>query len=434
MVYVTASSGSNPARMTSLQHGTNVEHVIRGVQVTGGSCTVAPVALTGSPADYSITSAFTFTPSSAREVLLGGDYSRLNMQLTGGASYKENGSVKDAVDIAADNGWNIVRLRVYNDPGNSSYSPSSYMSPGFVNTADMLRLAAKAKAKGLQIFLSLHYSDYWTNPGCQNVPHEWSGKNENQLKTAVYDFTKDVLQQMSAQGTLPEYVSIGNETNAGMLFGGGTNGTGQNATYYTKYDKFVGFFNQGAQAVRDYAPSAKIAVHFTNPQQNNVINSLCGYMKTYGADYDIIGISYYPYWTGTMSCAAFRTLADNVASTYNKQVMIMETAVNWNTKTYYNDNGQLTDQGYYESIYPASEENQRNYLQELINEVKKSSSILGLLYWDPVTVKLSTWSYTYYGTSGTISNYDNGTINQNAALFDFYGNRLAAWDAFKYNN
>lgn len=431
---MTASSGSNPARMTTLQYGTNVEHVIRGVQVNGGSCTVGPVAIGGSPAEYSITSQYTFTPSSARNFLWGGDYSRLNMQITGGAFYKENNSTKDAVDIAADNGWNIVRLRVFNDPGNRSFSPSSYMSPGFVNTADMLRLATKAKAKGLQIFLSLHYSDYWTNPGCQNAPHEWSGYSEAQLKTAVYDFTKDVLQQMAAQGTLPEYVSIGNETNAGMLFGGGTDGTGQNASYYTKYDKFVGFFNQGAKAVREVAPSAKIAVHFTNPQQNNVINSLCGYMQTYRADYDIIGISYYPYWTQTMSCAAFRTLADNVASTYNKQVMIMETAVNWNTVTYYNDAGQLKDQGYYESIYPASEENQRNYLQELINEVKKSSSIIGLLYWDPVTVKLSQWNYTYYGVSGSISNYDNGTINQNAALFDFNGNRLPAWDAFKYNN
>ena len=110
------------------------------------------------------------------------------------------------------------------------------------------------------------------------------------------------------------------------------------------------------------------------------------------------------------------------------------TAVNWNTVTYYGSAGQLEDQGYYESIYPASEENQRNYLLELANEIKKSSSVIGYVYRDPVTVKLSTWSYTYYGTSGSISNYDNGTINQNAALFDFNGNRLAAWDAFKYNN
>ena len=388
---MTASSGSNPVRMTSLQYGENITHVIRGVQVTGGSCTVSSVEATSAPAAYSILGDITYTPSSAYTFLQGGDISRLNQQITGGASYKENNSAKDMVQIAADNGWNIVRLRVYNDPGNQSYTPSKYMSPGFVNTADALRLAAKAKAKGLKVWLSFHYSDFWTNPGCQNIPHDWSGKNENQLKTAVYDFTKDVLQQMSAQGTLPEYVSIGNETNAGMLFGGGTDGTGQNSAYYTKYDKFVAFFNKGAQAVREVAPNAKIAVHFTNPQQSNVINSLCGYMRSYNADYDIIGISYYPFWTQTMTCAQFCSLADNVASTYHKDVMIMETAVNWNTVTYYNDAGQLTDQGAYESIYPAAKENQRNYLQELCNEIKKSSSVLGLLYWDPVTTGPARW-------------------------------------------
>ena len=426
-----ATSGSNPMRMTSLQYGTNVAHVIRGVQVSGGSCTVGPMAADASPVDYEITSAFTFTPSSARTFLMGGDYSRLNMQLQGGASYKEGGVTKDAIDIAVDNGWNIVRLRVFNDPGNKGYSPSSYMSPGFVNKADALRLAAKAKAAGMEILLTFHYSDYWTNPGVQNIPHDWNGKNFNQLKAAIYDFTKDVLDDMNAQGTLPAYVSIGNETNSGLLFGGGTEGTNYNS-YNCDYEKYVAFFNQGAQAVRDVSSAIKVVTHLTSP--NGTASYVLGQMNTYEADYDVIGISYYPFWTETMMASDFCSQADSWASTYGKDVLIMETAVNWNTITYYGDAGQLTNQGAYESIYPASAENQRNYLQEIINQIKMSDSVIGLIYWDPVTVKLSTWNYTYYGTSGTISNYDNGTINQNAALFDFNGNRLPAWDAFKYNN
>ena len=419
--------------MTSLQYGTSVQHVIRGVLVSGGSCTLSTTAAGSSPASYSIdASSITYTPSSAYTFLQGGDYSRLNMMLTGGASYKENGSTKDAVQIAADNGWNLVRLRVYNDPGNSSYSPSSYMSPGFVNKADALRLAKKAKDAGMDVLLSFHYSDYWTNPSSQNVPHEWSGYSESQLKTAVYNFTKEVLDAMNSQGTLPAYVSIGNETNSGLLFGGGTDGSNTNSSYYAKYDKYVAFFNQGAQAVREVSSSIKVVTHLTSP--NGTASYVLGQMKNYGADYDVIGISYYPYWTESMSAAALCSAADGWASTYGKEVLIMETAVNWNTVSYYGDAGQLKDQGYYESTYPASEENQRNYLQELANEIKKSSSVIGYLYWDPVPVKLSNWTYTYYGTSGSISNYDNGTINQNAALFDFEGNRLSAWDAFKYNN
>lgn len=335
-----------------------------------------------------------------------------------------NGQEKDIFVLMKELGMTAVRLRVWVDPVSYGYGP-------WCNKADVIGKAKRANAQGLDILVNFHYSDFFADPVSQNIPHEWSGKNFSQLKTAIYDFTKDVLDAMNDQGTLPAYVSIGNETNSGLLFGGGTDGTGYNS-YNCDYEKYVAFFNQGAQAVRDVSSSIKVITHLTSP--NGTAGYVLGQMNTYNADYDIIGLSYYPYWTETMSAAAFCTAADGWASTYGKPVLIMETAVNWNTVTYYGGAGQLEDQGYYESIYPASEENQRNYLLELANEIKKSSSVIGYVYWDPVTVKLSTWSYTYYGTSGSISNYDNGTINQNAALFDFNGNRLAAWDAFKYNN
>ena len=426
IVYATASSGSGPARMTPIRYGSGVKHIIRGVQVSGGSCTFSTVEADSSPADYSV-SDIQFNPSAEWTWLQGGDYSRLNLELDHGVSYKVGGSVKDAVDIAVENGWNIVRLRVFNDPGNTAYSPSIYMTKGYVCLDDMLKLARKAKKAGLKILLTLHYSDYWTDPLIQNPPHEWSGYTEPQLRQAVYDFTYDVLVNMDAQNTPPQYVAIGNETNTGMLYGGGINKTGYNTAYRNNPAQFAAFFNQGAKAVRDVLPSSKVVLHLANPHSN--LGSLLSSLNSNSLDYDILGISYYPFWSG-FTASEFVSRADGFATTAGRKVMVMETGFNWSTVTYYGDAGQLENQGPYETVYPASPENQRNYLQELLVELKKSSSVIGVFYWDPLTVRLNSWA----GMDNSGPNHDNGTVTHNSSLFDFDGNALEGWKAFKYNN
>ena len=426
IVYAAASSGQGPARMTPIRYGTGVKHVIRGVQVSGGSCTFSTVEADSSPAEYSV-SDIQFTPSEEWTWLQGGDFSRLNLELDHGVTYKDGGSVKDAVDIAVENGWNIVRLRVFNDPGNTAYSPSIYMTNGYVCLSDMLKLAKKAKKAGLEILLTLHYSDYWTDPLIQNPPHEWSGYSESQLRQAVYDFTHEVLVSMEARNTPPAFVAIGNETNTGMLYGGGINKTGYNSAYRNNPAQFAAFFNQGAKAVRDVFPSSKVVLHLANPHSN--LGSLLSSLNSNLLDYDILGISYYPFWSG-FTASEFVSRADGFAATAGRKVMVMESGFNWSAATYYGDAGQLENQGPYETVYPASPENQRNYLQELLVELKKSSSVIGVLYWDPLTVRLNSWD----GMDNSGPNHDNGTVTQNSALFDFDGNALEGWKAFKYNN
>lgn len=424
IVYALASSGTE--RMTPIRYGSSVRHVIRGVRVSGGTCTLRTVAPDGTPAPFSL-SGIEYTPSSEYTWLQGGDFSRLNLELEHGVSYKSAGSVKDPVDIAVENGWNIVRLRVFNDPGNTAYSPSIYMTKGYVCLNDMLKLAKKAKRAGLKILLTLHYSDYWTDPLIQNPPHEWSGYTEPQLRQAIYDFTYEVLVNMDAQGTPPQYVAIGNETNTGMLYGGGIDKKGYNTAYRNNPAQFAAFFNSGAKAVRDILPDSRVVLHLANPHSS--LGSLLSSLNSNSLDYDILGISYYPFWSG-FTASEFVSRADGFATTAGRPVMVMETGFNWNTVTYYGDAGQLENQGPYETVYPASPENQRNYLQELLVELKKSDSVMGVLYWDPLTVRLNSWA----GMDNSGPNHDNGTVTQNSSLFDFDGNALEAWKAFKYNN
>ena len=428
IVYVSASSGSNPVRKTPLRYGTDILHMIRGVKVSGGKCTVETHALGHSPAEFSL-SDFSFSPGAEWNWLQGGEMSRLNMELDYGVTYKENGKVKDPVQIAVDNGWNFVRLRIYNDPGNPDYYPSNCMTAGYTCVEDMLKLARKASAAGLQILLTLHYSDYWSDPGQQIVPHEWNGYTESQLKQAVYDYTVDVLSRMVAQGTPPQFVAVGNELNKGMFFGRDTH-----HYYFDNLPKLVSFFNEGARAVRETVPSAKVIFHLTNIQAKDVIDYKLSKVKALKIDYDILGLTYYPFWTH-LTNEQFVALAEQYSSTSGKKVIVMESGINWNPVTYYNDEGQLKNQGPYDDIYPPTEEGQRNYIEEELVELKKSSCVVGMIYWDPYTVRLLNFDGMDHLEDGVmVPNHDNGTITQNAAMFDFSGNMLDVWNAFKYNN
>ena len=138
-------------------------------------------------------------PTTGKPALLkGGDVSFLTLIEQKGGKFYQDSEAMDCMKLLAGNGFNIVRLRLYNDPGNNSYSPSSKMYPGIDDEADILSLAKRARSEGLQIQLTFHYSDYWTNGSDQNKPHDWEGVGYATLKTKVYEYTKVFLQKMVA--------------------------------------------------------------------------------------------------------------------------------------------------------------------------------------------------------------------------------------------
>lgn len=192
-------------------------------------------------------------PVETREIIKGGDITFLSyVEDGGGKFYDANAAERDALDILKESGMNLVRLRLYNDPGNPSFSPSDKMPKGYQDEEDMLSLARRAAAKGFGILLTFHYSDYWTNGTDQIKPHQWKDLDFNGLRKAVYDYTLDILHKMSGQGTPPEYVSLGNEIQAGMLYPDGA---------VKNMDKFCALLGEAARAVRTAAPKARIVIH-----------------------------------------------------------------------------------------------------------------------------------------------------------------------------
>lgn len=405
--------------------GVLTEGYVRGIEVRGGSCTISL-----KDAEASQFSNIRLVKTDKTYSLLkGGDISMLSyVEQNGGKFYDENGNAVEMPKYMADNGMNLVRLRLYNEPGKYKYAaedPSvEYELPaGIQDEADILALAKRAKAAGQQILLSFHYSDFWSNGGVQHIPHAWKDMDAATMTKALYDFTYAFMEKMKAQGTSPEYVSLGNETQAGMLYPlGGPLESGA-ADYYTRVQNLVGFYNAGYEAVKASSPDTKVIIHLAGAGNKDTNNWYFGLMQDNGAKYDIIGSSYYPFWTANTAKEACEW-AEYITDKFDKDLIFMETAYAWQQKTHDGvTDGQISHNWPYTDL---SQAGQKNYMLELSNEIKKAGNqrVLGFVYWDPIFIPA--------GSAGWVVGGKN--IVSNSCLFGFDGKALPVWDAFRYNN
>ena len=145
--------------------------------------------------------------------MIGADISFLPQLEDRGMKFSDNGIEKDAIQILKDHGFNYIRLRIFNDPArDSGYSPQK----GFCDLEHTKQMAKRVKAAGMKFLLDFHYSDYWADPGKQYKPAAWRNLSFEELKKAMYDYTKKVMQELKDQGTTPDMVQVGNEINHGI--------------------------------------------------------------------------------------------------------------------------------------------------------------------------------------------------------------------------
>lgn len=409
-------------RMTALETSANVwkRLYVRGVQVTDGKLDLR----INMQAEEGATSEFDGLKLISRKndqtFLKGGDISELTWVEKNGGKYYENGQAEDCLDILKANGMNLVRLRLYNDPGNPDYQYSKELPKGIQDEEDILNLAKRAKEKGMQILLTFHYSDYWTNGEDQHVPHEWAGQDINQLKQSVYEYTKNFLEKMKAQGTTPEYVALGNEVQAGLLY---PYGSCKKEDGSSNEIDMCSLFSAGAKGVREACPDSKIVIHLNGAGDKDTYNWFLGSLQDHQVDYDIIGSSYYPFWTNR-DVKTVCDWAEYVTDKFDKDLLFMETGYSWNPTLPDNTPGQLSHNGPYKDMTKAG---QKNFLLELSNGIKGVSNqrVLGYVYWDPIFIETPKKTGWIIGDKNYVSN---------TTLFDFEGNRLEAQDALKFNN
>jgi len=404
---------------------------LRGIYVTDGALTVGIDTASGAPADCLIEAFKLEKDDKPFEFLNGGDITELTYtEDMGGKYFDFDGNQRDPLELLAENGWNMVRIRIYNHPGKGRGDGMYYVPENYQDTADALKLAKRAKAAGLKIQLSFHYSDYWTNPGRHMVPHAWlalvEGKSDedaaNILEEEVYKFTKDALQQLNAQGTTPDIISVGNETRNGMLFPYGST---------ENFDNLARFYNAGTRAIREVTPNSIAMIHLDDGGNLNTYVDHFGHARARQVDFDMIGTSYYPYWT-QKTAAKFASFAVDVIREFEKPMMIMETAFNFTANTASGRVGQLTNNGPYGDKDTSTPELQRDFMIELLNEMQgvENGMCVGSMYWDPIMIYAdgnTGWAYSEETDESA------GNVIDNTTVFDFEGRALPVLNAYKYH-
>ena len=384
--------------------------IVRGISVTNGQCLVRIYSDASASNWCRVDEVNLVKDDIAYTFLKGGDISELTyVEQGGGRFYETNGVQMDCLQILTNHGFNIARLRLYNDPGNTNYSPSKLLPPGIQSPTNILNLAARAKAQGLQLELTFYYSDYWTN----GKPHDWVGFTFPQLTNAVYSFTTNFMAQMKNQGTTPEYVSLGNEIGGGILLPDGSS---------ANFPQLAQLLKAGYAGVKAVAPATQVILHLGDVDASKV-QWFFNQCVANGVQWDIIGCSYYPFWTGLTSEQA-RTNINQFYPSFNKPVLIMETGYNWSTNCCDGWPGQLSNSG--PEVYASTPQGQKNFLLKCLNNLKLvgGGHCIGDIYWDPIFICVPGLGWQL----GARNVVDNST------LFDFSGHALPSLDAFYYNN
>lgn len=379
-------------------------------------------------ADYLDQDNIAFQAAKVRsDFICGMDISMLPEIESLGGKYYQSGVETDLFEILKAHGVTSIRARVWVDPK----SASGEVYGGGNNTLERsIELGQRAKKVGMGFLLDLHYSDFWADPKQQHKPKAWENFSFDELKTIVYDYTDFVMKAHINAGVVPDMVQVGNELNGGMLWPDAKS-WGQDGKEFQRLSMLL---KQGIQAVRDNTKDAKIMLHLAEAGDNGLFRWWFDEITKQGVDYDVIGMSYYPWWHGPMNKVESNML--DVINRYQKPVILVETSFPFTDK-----NGDSLENGYasLEPIngYEISVEGQAHYLRDimkLINDLPNEQG-LGIYYWEPAWLPINgaTWS-TEAGMDYTKDKWDMGNSWENQAMFDFEGNVLPSLKIFNVNN
>lgn len=304
---------------------------------------------------------------------LGGDISLLPSYEEAGAIYRDYGGKKVApLQFFKEQGWNAARVRLFVSP---EHAPQHHVDEGVCQDLGYVTaLCKRLKDEDYAILLDFHYSDYWADPAKQTIPHRWGNTAAADLPDTVYHYTRQSLETLVKAGIEPEMIQVGNEITNGMLWPIAR----IIPTEENNWDTLAALLNSGSRACRDVCPKAKLIIHTEKPGSWHVTQSFYKQLRRYNVDYDIIGLSYYPMWHGTVKNLG-KTLDSLALHFPDREVMIVETAA-----YYSHDNDKWAkspDQ--YAEFYPISTKGQRRFIRELVGELNRHANVTGLFWWFP---------------------------------------------------
>lgn len=372
------------------------------------------------------------TRVAASRFYAGGDVSVLGWLERSGARYHDRrGRRGDALAILRDAGFDIVRLRLYEQPGPGRGHDGWHWPADCMNLPDLLALARRSAALGMRIQLTFHYSDFWTNGKVQTVPAAWQAQLDalpsedarfEHLRELVYARTREVMLALQAQGTTPQFVSIGNEIEGGMLFPYGALNVPNGEDNWPRLGKLL---QAGHDAVKSVAPGSRTILHLDDGGNIDKYTWYFDHLRKLGVEWDVIGASYYPFWT-RKSVPQLADFIRAVTARYDKDLFVMEAGFNWNPDLPDGRRGQLADNGPYPAAM-SSPEGQQRFMRELLSTLRRTPRTLGVLYWDPIMIETPGVGWALRDADGK----PGPNVVSNTTLFDFKGRALPVLDSWR---
>ena len=312
------------------------------------------------------------------------------IETTNTVFYNAINQPENVISILKNSGCNAIRIRLWKNP-----------SSGHSNLSEVKTLANRVKQAGMKVWLTVHFSDTWADPGAQIKPLEWQNLSFVDLKIAVSNYTSLILSEVQ-----PDIFQIGNETNDGFIYPDGRLSINEN--------QFLQLVQKVSTTIRSESPTTKIMLHYAG------IDSGANYFfdKVRGIDYDYIGLSYYPIWHGKMLSSVTNTI-NTLGQLHNKKVIIAETSYPFTLS--YNDftNNVVCNMNQLIPSFPPTPQGQKEFMFALKAAIKASPHGMGFGYWGTEWV-------AYRGNTAT-----NGSSYENQAMWDFNNKALPILEVFR---
>ncbi len=310
-------------------------------------------------------------------VLVGADVSALERIEQAGGVFKHGDTPGDALAILRQAGAGLFRLRIFVQPDGSEVQVN--------DLAYTLRMASRVKATGAQLLLDLHYSDTWADPGHQATPAGWDTVSIDTLERQVEDYTASVMTALRDQGTLPRIVQVGNEIDGGMLWPlGRVGGAYDTPVQWGRLARLLKAGIRGVKSVVTPADSVRIMLHFSGGGSTAGTAWFMDHLRAERVDFDILGLSYYPWWHGTL--AQLKANLNTVASGYSIPVMVVETQYPWRVGGW--ENGITHPDAMH---WPVTSAGQAAFLDDVLKTVAtvQGGRGLGVVWWYPESIAVN---------------------------------------------
>ena len=368
------------------------------------------------------------------DFICGMDASSVLAEENSGVRYNDfEGNEADVFKTLSEAGVNYIRLRVWNDP----YDEEGHGYGGGNNDVDTaITLGKRATENGMKVCIDFHYSDFWADPKRQLVPKAWEGMSVKEKSDALYEYTKESLTELINAGVDVGMVQIGNEINYGM--------SGESSQ-----SNVTALLSAGSKAVREVTEELgqdiKILVHYTNIEDMDQVENRVKNLGLAGVDYDMIGLSFYPFWDGNFE--NMQNVVKMIREKYEKEVVIAETSYCYTSVDGDGSGNSVSGTDDIVPGYPATVQGQANILRDTM-DAANSAGALGVFYWEGVWIPVGSSSddnseiWETYGSgwaSSFAGDYDpddaglyyGGCSWDNQALFSFAGKPLPSLNVFK---